>query len=322
MSQPIIYIDGQEGSTGLRIRELLENRKDINLTLIPPEKRKESKQRALHLNEADLAILCLPDTAAAEALEMINPHTRVIDTSTERRTQEDWTYGLPELGRSHRQTIAAADRVANPGCYPVGFILTVRPLIESGILPATTPLTVNTVSGYSGGGRKMIKFYQTAPPSKYFEQDAPIPLSLYGLTDTHKHVAEMQKFSLTAQPPMFVPSVDCTFNGMIVCTPIPAPYLSPNTTAESVCNLWSKRYKNEPFVHVFPPTKATSTLRNGCFLDLINANHTNHIELFAFGDERGVVLIARQDNLGKGASGNAVQCMNLMLGFGESEGLI
>ena len=141
MSRPIIYIDGQEGSTGLRIRALLKDRKDINLILIPPEKRREPKQRASHLNEADLAILCLPDTAAVEALEMINPHTRVIDTSTERRTQEDWTYGLPELGPSHRQTIATSDRVANPGCYPVGFILTVRPLIESGILPATTPLT-------------------------------------------------------------------------------------------------------------------------------------------------------------------------------------
>ncbi len=322
MAKPAIYIDGQEGSTGLRIRELLGRRDDIDLRLIPGSERKETGIRASFLRAADLAILCLPDDAAAEAIDLVSgADTRIIDTSTARRTHEDWVYGLPELEPAQRAAIRTATRVANPGCYPVGFILAVRPLIEAGILPAGVPLTVNAVSGYSGGGRRMIEVYQSAPASQTTAGDAPLPLALYNLDGPHKHVAEMQKFSLTAHSPIFVPSVDHTYSGMLVCTPIPAANLAADASAESIFSAWNQRYACEPFVRVVSPREASAALRNGRFLDLGETNRTNRVDLFAFGDDRGVVLIGRQDNLGKGASGNAVQCMNLMLGFEESKGL-
>ena len=321
MAEPSIYIDGQEGSTGLRIRELLGRRDDIDLRLIPESERKETEVRARFLRAADLAILCLPDDAAAEAVELASgAGTRIIDTSTTRRTHDDWVYGLPELEPAQREAIRIADRVANPGCYPVGFILAVRPLIEAGILPAGVPLTVNAVSGYSGGGRRMIEAYQRAPASRT-PGDAPLPLALYNLDSPHKHVPEMQKFSLTRHPPIFVPSVDHTYSGMLVSTPIPAANFAAAATAKSICSLWKERYDKEPFVRVSSPGEASASLREGRFLDLGKANLTNRVDLFAFGDDRGVVLVGRQDNLGKGASGNAVQCMNLMLGFEESKGL-
>ena len=321
MTKPTIYIDGQEGSTGLRIRELLGRRDDIDLRLIPESERKETEVRARFLRAADLAILCLPDDAAAEAVELASgAGTRIIDTSTTRRTHDDWVYGLPELEPAQRKAIRTADRVANPGCYPVGFILAVRPLIEAGILPAGVPLTVNAVSGYSGGGRRMIEAYQGAPASQT-AGDAPLPLALYNLDSPHKHVPEMQKFSLTRHPPIFVPSVDHAYSGMLVCIPIPAANLAATATAKSICSLWKERYDKEPFVSVSSPGEASAFFREGRFLDLGEANHTNRVDLFAFGDDRGVVLIGRQDNLGKGASGNVVQCMNLMLGFEESKGL-
>ena len=321
MAKPVIYIDGQEGSTGLRIRELLGDRDDIDLRLIPESERKETEIRASFLRAADLAILCLPDDAAAEAVELASgADTRIIDTSTARRTRDDWVYGLPELEPAQREAVRTADRVANPGCYPVGFILAVRPLIKVGILSAGVPLTVNAVSGYSGGGRRMIEAYQGGPASGT-AGDAPLPLALYNLDGPHKHVAEMQKFSLTRHPPIFVPSVDHTYSGMLVCTPIPAVNLVSTATAESICSVWKEQYGGEPFVRVISPGETSAQLRDGRFLDLGEANRTNRVELFAFGDDRGVVLVGRQDNLGKGASGNAVQCMNLMLGFEESKGL-
>ena len=230
-------------------------------------------------------------------------------------------YGLPELEPAQREAIRTADRVANPGCYPVGFILAVRPLIKAGILSAGVPLTVNAVSGYSGGGRRMIEAYQGAPPSQTAAGDAPVPLALYSLDGPHKHVAEMQKFSLTRHPPIFVPSVDHTYSGMLVCTPIPASNLVSTATAESIYSVWKEIYDGEPFVRVISPGETSAWLRDGGFLDLGEANRTNRVDLFAFGDDRGVVLVGRQDNLGKGASGNAVQCMNLMLGLKESKGL-
>ena len=199
MSRPKIYIDGQEGSTGLRIRQLLDTREDIELMLIPDTQRKDRQVRADFLNAADVAILCLPDAAAGEAVEelLTNEGTRVIDTSSARRTHADWTYGLPELSSEQRQAICQSRRVANPGCYPVGFILAVRPLIEAGILDPATQLTINAVSGYSGGGRKMIQSYDSAPAAER-AGDAGVPLALYGLTSRHKHLPEMRQFSLTA----------------------------------------------------------------------------------------------------------------------------
>ena len=324
MVRPRIYIDGQEGSTGLRIRELLEPRDDIELMLIPPARRKEPQARSDFLNRADVAILCLPDAAAAEAVDelLTDRDTRVIDTSTARRTQAGWVYGLPELAAEQRAAIRQATRVANPGCYPVGFILAVRPLIESGLLAADTQLTVNAVSGYSGGGRKMIEAYDAAAPAAR-PGDAAMPLALYGLTGAHKHLPEMQQFSLTAQPPLFVPSVDHRYCGMLVSTPVPARgFARPNVTPQQVWEIWHERYEGEPFVRAAAPDEAGKLLRDGSFLDLHGAEFTNRVDLFAFGDEAtGVVLIGRQDNLGKGASGNAVQCLNIMLDLDERTGL-
>jgi len=323
MSVPRIYIDGQEGTTGLRIRELLAGRQDIEQLLIPAEDRKNVEIRRQHLNAADLDILCLPDDAAGEAVRLIdNPDTLVIDTSSARRTASGWVYGLPELRPEQREAIRTAQRVANAGCYPVGFLLAVRPLIEAGLLDTATPLTVNAVSGYSGGGRRLIEAYRAAPAAEP-AGDAALPLSLYSLDLEHKHLPEMHRYSGCERPPLFVPSVDHAFCGMLVSTPIPAASLAGGkVTPEDVWKVWHQRYDDEPFVRPVKPGRAAAALRNGRFLDLGGCNYTNHIDLFVFGrPEVGLVLIGRQDNLGKGASGNAVQCMNLMLGFEETAGL-
>lgn len=322
MSRPTIFIDGQEGTTGLRIRELLAGRADLDLRLIADEDRKDLGARHRLLNEADVAILCLPDAAAAEALELLTPGsgTRVIDTSTVRRVDPGWVYGLPELSPEQRQAIRSAAQVANCGCYPVGFILAVRPLIEAGLLAAATPLTVNAVSGYSGGGRRMIEEYRDRPGA---DGEAGFPMCLYGLEGDHKHLAEMQRFSLSEHPPLFVPSVDHAFCGMLTSTPIPAAaWRRTGTTAAEVFEVWADRYAGEPFVQPVDPAEAPDHLRGGRFLDLGGANLTNRLDLFVFGrPEIGLVLVGREDNLGKGASGNAVQCLNLMLGVDETTGL-
>ena len=315
MSKPKIFIDGQQGTTGLRIREMLAGRSDLDLLLIPEQDRKEAPVRASFINRADVAILCLPDEAAAEAVEWIeNPRTRIIDTSTARRVHPDWVYGLPELSDEQKEAIKSARRVANTGCYPVGFILAVRPLIRAGLLDPAVPLTVNAVSGYSGGGRKMIEHYQSAKDG--------LPLHLYSLGQIHKHVPEMQKFSLTTHPPLFVPSVDHVFCGMMVSTPIPGPHLPGPDAVERIYATWNNYYRDAPFVHIGPPQDESELWPSGTFMDPSACNFTNRIDLSAFGtEEQGVVLIGRLDNLGKGASGNAVQCLNLMLGLDETTGL-
>ena len=226
MRKARVFIDGQEGTTGLRIRQMLQGRDDIDVVLIPEADRKNAVARAEHLNQVDLAILCLPDDAAAQALELIeNPDTRVIDTSTARRVNPEWVYGLPEIGPDHRDAIRSAFRVANCGCYPVSFILAVRPLISAGILRSDAPLTINAVSGYSGGGRRMIEAYGAAANAAR-EGDARLPFSLYGLWGKHKHVAEMSKFSLADRAPLFTPSVVHAFCGMVVSIPIPAAHFT------------------------------------------------------------------------------------------------
>ncbi|MBT4100313.1 MAG: N-acetyl-gamma-glutamyl-phosphate reductase [Gemmatimonadetes bacterium] len=322
MNKPRVYIDGQEGTTGLRIRELLAARNDLDVMLIPVEHRKDDEVRRQYLNDADLAILCLPDEAAAAAIGMVTPSagTRIIDTSTVRRVSEDWVYGVPELSAQQRQAIRVADRVANCGCYPVGFLLAVRPLIEAGLLADDVALTINAVSGYSGGGRRMIEDYQSLPPGT--EGDGARPLCLYGLDGAHKHMAEMCAFSGTSTPPLFVPSVDHTFCGMLTSTPIPATLWKGNVDADAIWDVLRDRYTEEPFVRVVAPGDNAEHLRDGRYLDLSECNFTNRLDLFVFGDPQvGFVLVGRQDNLGKGASGNAVQCLNLMIGAEETTGL-
>ncbi len=323
MLKPRIYIDGQEGTTGLRIRAMLQQRQDLELVLIPAQERKNPQIRAKFLNQSALAILCLPEEAAAEALALVdNSATRIIDTSTARRTHPDWIYGLPELSPEQGEAIRTASRVANCGCYPVGFILAVRPLIQAGILDASAPLAINAASGYSGGGRKMIEAYEQTPRPER-PADAALPLCLYSLEERHKHVSEMLKFSLLKHPPLFVPSVAHAYCGMLVSTPIGAAHCTaPGTTPQQVCEVWREYYRDAPFVRPVPPEDNQQFLRDGKFLDLDGCNFTNRVDLFVFGDaERGLVLVGRLDNLGKGASGNAVQCLNLMLGFDERTGL-
>ena len=321
VNKPKVYIDGQSGTTGLRIREMLDSREEIELLLIPEAERRDPGARADHLARADLAVLCLPDEAAEEAIRLAGGSgTRIIDTSTARRIDPAWTYGLPELRERQREAIRGSARVANPGCYPQSFVLAVRPLIEAGALPATTAFTVNAVSGYSGGGRQMAERYRTATAPSH-SGDAGIPLCLYGLDQGHKHLPEMQHFSGVAWPPFFVPSVDHAWCGMLVCMPLPSA-VSQGLGREDVYEVWRARYAEEPFVRALSPEAADAALRDGKFLDLEACNHTNRLELMVFGEaDRGLLLVGRLDNLGKGASGNAVQCMNLMLGFDERNGL-
>ena len=321
VNKPTIYIDGQAGTTGLRIREMLGVREDIELALIPESQRKDRGARAEYLNRADVAILCLPDEAAEDALALVEgDDARVIDTSTKRRTDPGWVYGLPELAPEQREAIRGSSRVANPGCYPQSFVLAVRPLIEAGALSPDTPFTVNAVTGYSGGGRRMVEAYAAAAPASR-ARDAPIPLCLYGLESEHKHLPEMQQFSLANRAPLFVPSVDYTHCGMLVSVPLPGAVID-GLSREKVFEVWQARYRDEPFVQPIPPDESAARLRDGQFLDLAECGYTNRLELLVFGrPERGLVLVGRLDNLGKGASGNAVQCLNLMLGFDETTGL-
>lgn len=312
--KPAIYIDGQEGTTGLRIRQMLAGRADVEVLLIPPQHRRDRQARAEFINRADLCVLCLPDDAAAEALDLLeNPQTKVIDTSTARRVHPEWVYGLPELSPAHKERIHRAQRVANCGCYPVGFILAVRPLISQGLLLPSAPLTINAVSGYSGGGRAMIAEYERASERQ--------PFCLYGLDGAHKHLPEIWKFSGCQNQPLFVPAVDHSFCGMVVSTPIPTQFFArPGVNREAVAEVWRAYYADCPFVKVAAPPGPV--LRGDKFLDLTELSHTNFIELSAWGDPgRGLVLVGRLDNLGKGASGNAVQCLNLMLGCDETAGL-
>ncbi|MFA6107437.1 MAG: N-acetyl-gamma-glutamyl-phosphate reductase [Candidatus Latescibacterota bacterium] len=316
MARPRIYIDGQQGTTGLRIREMLASRDEVEVLLIPAEERKNPRARAEYLNQADVAILCLPDDAAGEAVALVqSPRTRIIDTSTARRVDPAWVYGLPELSPEQRQAIRDGRRVANTGCYPVGFTLAVRPLIAAGLLDPEVQLTVNAVSGFSGGGRKMVEAYEDPTAGR-------VPLRLYSLGKVHKHVAEMHAFSLTRRPPLFVPSVNDAFCGMLVSTPVPAAHL-PADAVERISAIWRDYYRDSPMVRVGPPEDESDLWPTGTWIDQSSRNLGNQVDLCAFGiPGQGVVLVGRLDNLGKGASGNAVQCLNLMLGFPETAGLL
>lgn len=322
MSTPTVFIDGQHGTTGIRIASMLSGRDDLRLLQIDDARRKDPAARAHCLRAADLALLCLPDAAAAEAVVLLDgADTRVIDTSSARRTHPDWVYGLPELGHGQREAIADAARVANPGCYPQTVILALRPLIDAGVLDANCAFTVNAVSGYSGGGRPMIEAHQGVAPDA--GGDSALPLYLYGLDGTHKHLPEMHLFSGASAPPLFVPSVDHRYCGMLVSVPLPAPWLHGRVGREEVLAVWRERYSGEALTRVLSVRESDARMRDGRFLPLPDESIGNRLELSVYGSaDRGLVLIGRLDNLGKGAAGNAVQCMNLMLGFDESQGLL
>lgn len=309
-----VYVDGQEGTTGLRIHEYLAQRSDVELLRIDPDKRKDPAERARLLNAADVAFLCLPDAAAREAAAMVtNPNTCLIDASTAHRIDPGWAFGLPELSRGQRDKLRQSKRIANPGCHASAFILLVRPLVDAGIVPAALPLSATSITGYSGGGKKMIEQYQSGGDDKLL---SPRP---YGLTLAHKHIPEMMTHTGLTTKPVFLPIVGNFYKGLAVSLPLHFEQLAPGTDAQRLQAALEAHYEGERFVKVMP-LRDPATLEAG-FFDVQATNDTNDVELFVFAHDTQAVLIARLDNLGKGASGAAVQCMNVHLGLDETLGL-
>lgn len=312
-----VYVDGQEGTTGLRIHELLARRQDIEVLRIDGDRRKDVAERARLLNAADVAFLCLPDAAAKEAAALVtNARTCVIDASTAHRTSSDWVFGLPELAPSQRDALRKAKRITNPGCHATGFILLVRPLIDAGLLPPQAAISATSITGYSGGGRKMIEQYTADAQTGGGRLAPPRP---YGLSLSHKHVPEMMsRTGLTARP-IFMPIVGSFYKGLAVSVPLHLDRMDSRADARAVHAALAQHYAGERFVRVMPFDDA-GNLDEGYF-DVQACNDTNRCDLFVFGHRDQVILMARLDNLGKGASGAAVQSMNVHLGADEGLGL-
>ena len=319
-----VYVDGQEGTTGLRIHEMLARRPDIYVLRIAPELRKDGAERARLLNAADVVFLCLPDDAAREAVSwVVNPRTCVIDASTAHRTAPGWIYGLPELAPGQRALLRDATRIANPGCHATAFILAVRPLVDAGLLARDASLSATSITGYSGGGKKMIEQYeamQATQPGGSRQVDNPFTAPRpYGLALAHKHLPEMTVCAGLAAPPLFLPVVGNFYRGLAVTVPLPRGTLLRGADAAAVHATLAMRYADERFVRVMPLADP-QVLADG-FFDVQGCNDTQFVDLFVFGNATQVLLIARVDNLGKGASGAAVQAMNVHLGLDEGLGL-
>ncbi len=311
-----VFIDGEAGTTGLQIRDRLAARDDLTLVHLDDARRKDAAARADALNGCDVAILCLPDEAALQSVDLItNDTTRVIDASTAHRVADGWTYGFPEMAPEQPAAIAAARLVSNPGCYPQGFIAITRPLIEAGLVPADFPLTYNAISGYSGGGRQMIETYHAVPDA---ELAGARPYEPYGLLQAHKHAPEMDYYSGAVRPPVFQPAVGPFAQGMIGAVPL-ALWALPDTPAHGdLHELLVAYYAETRFVRVQPMVLEQRTDE----ITPQRLNGTNSMHIYVAGSDAGqAVVLAVYDNLGKGASGAAVQNLNLMLGADEATGL-
>jgi N-acetyl-gamma-glutamyl-phosphate reductase len=319
-----VFIDGEAGTTGLHIRERLEGRRDIALVSIAADRRKDAAARAERLNDADAVILCLPDEAAREAVGLIrNNRTRVIDASSAHRTAEGWTYGFPEMDRGQREAIGGAGRVSNPGCYATGAVALLRPLVAGKLVPADFPVTINAVSGYSGGGKSLIAAFED-PASANATDDN---FRLYAMGVVQKHIDEIQRYGALAHRPLFIPSVGRFAQGMLVSVPLQLWAFPSEVTLADLHAALVEHYAGERFVSVVPLEESLE-IGLASSLDRRNPepealNQTNGMRLFVFGNpkHRQAVLVAQLDNLGKGASGQAVQNLNLMLGLEETAGL-
>lgn len=311
-----VYIDGQEGTTGLKILERFEGRNDIKLIRISDEKRKDPAERARLINSADYVFLCLPDEASREAVSFVdNDHVRIIDASTAHRTNPGWAYGFPELSPEHREKIKTSNRVAVPGCYASGFAAVVYPLVKNGIIPADYPVFAYATSGYSGAGKKAIAVYES--DDKPYEFNSP---RQYALSQQHKHLPEMQAVSGLTHKPMFNPMVCDYFSGMVVSVPIQTRTLNSSVTAKQVHEMYAKHYEGAKMVEVMPLMSADE--QKSFFLASNTLSGINKLQVFVFGNDEQILLCARLDNLGKGASGAAVQCLNIMMGIDETAGLV
>lgn len=306
-----IFIDGKAGTTGLRIFERLENFKGIEIITLSEEKRKDLDARKEALNSADIAFLCLPDDAARESVSLIeNDNTVVIDTSTAHRTDETFAYGFPELSENHREKLKNSKRIAVPGCHASGFIALVYPLVEAGVLSESENLSCFSLTGYSGGGKKMIAEYEDAERDVLL--DAP---RQYGLTQGHKHLKEMKAISGIENAPVFCPVVAPFYSGMEVTVPIFKSMLKDGTTLDDIKNIYKAKY-NGPIVNFKDNNDEAGFISANTYSDL------DTMEIAVFGNEDRIILTARYDNLGKGASGAAIECLNIVLGQDETTGLV
>ncbi|MBK8199840.1 MAG: N-acetyl-gamma-glutamyl-phosphate reductase [Acidobacteria bacterium] len=308
--KPKVFIDGEAGTTGLQIAGRLAGRSDLEVISIDDAKRKDANARAAIMKRADAVILCLPDDAARLAVSLVeNPNTVIIDASTAHRVSPGWAYGFPEMDKGQRATIKASSRISNPGCYPTGFIALVRPLVVAGLLPHDWPVTVNAVSGYSGGGKSMIADFEDRQTEDNYR--------IYALGQTHKHPPEMKKHAGLSHTPMFMPAVGRFAQGMIIEVPLPVWALPKKPKRAELQKVLASAYAGEAFIKVatLAEADAIKTLgAEGC-------NDTNRLELYVFGSDDQARLVARLDNLGKGASGAAVQNLNIALGLDEAAGL-
>ena len=309
-----IFIDGSEGTTGLRIYERFEGRDDVELLKISSELRKDVNERKRLINESDITFLCLPDAAARESVSLVeNENVKIIDTSTAHRTEEGWAYGFAELSEGHRDAIKNGKRIAVPGCYATGFISLVYPMIDKGIMPADYPVSAFGLSGYSGAGKKVIAAYE--------DKDRPVDFDApreYALTQEHKHLKEMQKITGLSKTPLFSPIICDYYSGMVMSVPLYTEMLNGVQTVESVHKMFTEFYAGEKFIKVMPLDAEAGV---GNMLAGNACSGWDGLRIFVTGNDDRIVLSSQFDNLGKGASGAAIQCLNIMLGCAEDKGL-